>query len=69
MKLARRLPKSNYSDFVKKFLGYRLGYCLPILRDFFLPSYRFGIDPIQLACMIEIIETTRGSGGLGPVDI
>ena len=51
-------------EFLKKYIGYRLVSRFPYVRDYVLPSHRFGIDPIQLACLVRLIENTRTEGGL-----
>ena len=49
----------NLKRFVFKYFAGRV----PIIRDLVLPKHRFGVDPIQLAALVNLIDATRESGG------
>ena len=46
-------------DLVKKYVAYRI----PPIRDLVFPRYRYGIDPAQLAFLVNGIESTKETGG------
>ena len=47
---------------IKEFAAQRLAYRLPSpLRGPLLPKYRFGIEPVQLACLVGLIDQNTES--------